>query len=114
MNFKHIYKIIDNSEWQKAKEKGSYKGSRKDLDDGYIHFSEQEQVNGVLNKFFKSQKNLVLLKVDTNNLQDLLWEQASDGNMFPHLYSSLDTSNVVNEFEIILTDDDNHKLPVNF
>jgi uncharacterized protein (DUF952 family) len=34
--------------------------------------------------------------------------------MFPHLYSSLDLSNVVDEFEIILNEDGNHKLPDNF
>ena len=34
--------------------------------------------------------------------------------MFPHLYSSLDLSNVVDEIEIKLTDDGVHKLPDNF
>jgi uncharacterized protein (DUF952 family) len=47
-------------------------------------------------------------------LDHLIWEQASDGNMFPHLYSSLDLSNVVDEFEINLTDNDIHELPDNF
>ena len=31
--------------------------------------------------------------------------------MFPHLYSPLDISNVVDEFDIILNDDGNHVLP---
>jgi uncharacterized protein (DUF952 family) len=44
----------------------------------------------------------------------LIWEQASDGNMFPHLYSSLDLSNVVDEFEVILAENGTHKLPDNF
>jgi uncharacterized protein (DUF952 family) len=34
--------------------------------------------------------------------------------MFPHLYSSLDISNVVDEFEITLSDDGSHMLPANF
>jgi uncharacterized protein (DUF952 family) len=34
--------------------------------------------------------------------------------MFPHLYSALDISNVVDEFEINLSDDGSHKLPANF
>ena len=34
--------------------------------------------------------------------------------MFPHLYSPLDLSNVVDEFEIKLADDGIHKLPNNF
>jgi uncharacterized protein (DUF952 family) len=111
VNFKHIYKIIDKTEWQQAKDKGSYLGSSKDTKDGYIHFSDLEQVKGTLKKFFINKKNLILLKVDTLNLNHLIWEQASDGTMFPHLYSPLDTSNVVDEFDIILDDEGNHVLP---
>ena len=102
------------SEWQVVKNKGQLTGSKKDLEDGYIHFSGEDQVEGTLKKFYSNQKDLILLKVDTLKLDHLLWEQASDGNMFPHLYSSLDLSNVVDEFEIILNDDGSHILPANF
>ena len=114
MNLKHIYKIIDTDEWQKVKEQGTYSGSSKDIQDGFIHFSGEEQVKGTLEKYYSKQKNLVLLKVETLKLDHLIWEQASDGNMFPHLYSSLDLSNVIEEFEITLTEDGNHKLPDSF
>ena len=110
MNFKYIYKIINANEWKKAKDKGSYSGSSKDLKDGYIHFSGEEQVEGTLKKFYQNQKDLILLKVETLHLNSLVWEQASDGNMFPHLYSSLDVSNVVDEFRILL-EGDKHVLP---
>ena len=114
MNFKFIYKICTKSELQEAKNKGQFIGSKKDLEDGYIHFSGEEQVEGTLKKFYSNQKDLILLKVDTTKLEHLLWEQASDGNMFPHLYSSLDISNVVDEFEITLSGDGSHILPANF
>ena len=114
MNFKFVYKICTKSEWQEAKSKGQLTGSKKDLEDGYIHFSGDDQVAGTLQKFYKNQNDLILLKVDTLKLDHLVWEQASDGNMFPHLYSSLDLSNVVDEIEIKLTDDGVHKLPDNF
>ena len=114
MNFKYIYKIIDKNEWQKVKDSGTYLGSSKDLEDGYIHFSGEDQVKGTLKKFFYKQKNLILLKVDTLKLDNLLWEQASDGNMFPHLYPSLGVSSIISEFEIILEEDGSHRLPDNF
>ncbi len=82
--------------------------------DGFIHFSGEEQVKGTLEKYYPKQKNLVLLKVETLKLDHLIWEQASDGNMFPHLYSPLDLSNVVDEFEVILAENGTHKLPDNF
>ena len=114
MNLKYIFKIIDSEEWQKAKETGAYLGSSKDIQDGFIHFSGEDQVKGTLEKYYLKQENLVLLKVETLKLEHLIWEQASDGNMFPHLYSSLDLSNVIEEFEITLTEDGNHKLPDSF
>jgi uncharacterized protein (DUF952 family) len=114
MNFKFVYKICTKPEWLEAKKKNQFAGTKKDLADGYIHFSGEEQIEGTLKKFYSNQKDLILLKVDTLKLDHLIWEQASDGNMFPHLYSSLDINNVINEFEIILRDDGSHKLPNNF
>ena len=114
MNLKYIFKIVDIDEWKKAKDSGTYSGSSKDIEDGFIHFSGEDQVKGTLEKYYSKQENLVLLKVETLKLDHLIWEQSSDGNMFPHLYSSLDLSNVVDEFKINLTDNEVHKLPDNF
>ena len=114
MNLKYIFKIIDVKEWQKVKQSETYLGSSKDIEDGYIHFSGEDQVKGTLEKYYSKQENLILLKVETLKLDHLIWEQASDGNMFPHLYSSLDLSNVVDEFEINLSDKGIHELPDNF
>ena len=114
MNFKFIYKICSKSELKEAKNKGQLIGSKKDLEDGYIHFSGDDQVAGTLKKFYYNQKELILLKVNTLKLDHLIWEQASDGDMFPHLYSSLNLDNVVAEFEIPLGDDGFHVLPDNF
>ena len=114
MNLKYIFKIIDIDEWQKVKDTGAYSGSSKDIEDGFIHFSGEDQVKGTLEKYYSKQENLVLLEVETLKLDHLIWEQASDGNMFPHLYSSFDLSNVIDEFEITLNNDGSHILPDNF
>ena len=114
MELNFIYKISTKSDWLEIKKKSEYKGSKKDLEDGYIHLSGEDQVKGTLKKFYQNQKDLILLKVDAFKLENLLWEQASDGNMFPHLYSSLDVSNVVDEIEVILSEDGSHILPENF
>ena len=111
MNLKHIYKIIGNEELKKAKLSGEYLGSSKDIQDGYIHFSGQDQVASTLKKYCSGIGNLILLKVETLKLDHLVWEQASDGNFFPHLYSPLNLSNVINEYEISLDNEGNHKLP---
>ena len=114
MDFKYVYKICTYEEWEEAKKKGKYEGSKKDKEDGFIHFSDKEQLKGTFKKFFFKQKNLILLKIDALKLKNLVYEQVSDGNMFPHLYSSLDIKNVISENEIILNADGTHILPNNY
>ena len=50
MNFKFVYKVCTKSEWQEIKNKGQLTGSKKDLEDGYIHFSGDDQIAGTLKK----------------------------------------------------------------
>ena len=111
MNLEFIFKIIEKEEWQKAKQCESYGGSNKDIKDGYIHFSEEDQVPQTLKKHYQNQENLVLLKVNAFKLENLLWEQTSNGDMYPHLYSPLDINTVVAEFELSLNEDGTHELP---
>ena len=111
MNLEFIFKIIEKEEWQKAKQSRNYRGSANDIKDGYIHFSEEDQVPQTLKKHYQNQENLVLLKVNAFKLENLLWEQASNGDMYPHLYSPLDINTVVGEFELSLNEDGTHELP---
>ena len=111
MNLKFIFKIIDKDEWQKVKKNDTYNGSDKDKKDGYIHFSEEDQLPETLKKYYQNKDNLILLKVNALKLENLLWEQSSNGDMYPHLYAPLDIKNVEDEFELFLDDDGNHKLP---
>ena len=76
MNLKYIFKILDKEEWNNAKKDGKFSGSSKDINDGYIHFSEEEQVQETLKKYYDKQENLILLKVLTLNLEHLVFLQA--------------------------------------
>ena len=114
MSSKYIYKILHSEELRKAKSLEVYSGSSKDIEDGFIHFSNKDQVEGTLKKYYTNQKDLILLKVDTSKLDQLIWEKASNGNLFPHLYSKLKFSNIVGEFEITQLENGSHKLPDSF
>ena len=59
MNLEFIFKIIDKDEWQKAKQTGTYGGSKKDVEDGYIHFSEEDQVEETLRRHYPKKDNLL-------------------------------------------------------
>jgi len=107
-----IYKICYKKDWIKAKKKGKFNGSKKDKMDGYIHFSNKSQVSSTLNKYFSSEKEkLILLKVRTSRLDNLYWEKSRDSLLFPHLYSFLNSQDVVKVFKIILKKNGKHKLP---
>ena len=53
MNFKFVYKICTKSEWQEVKSIGQLTGSKKDLEDGFIHFSGDDQLQELLKNFTK-------------------------------------------------------------
>ena len=111
MEFQFVYKICNKSEWLIAKKNKKFIGTKKDIEDGFIHFSDKSQIQGTLNKYFSKEENLILLKIETFKLDNLVWEQASDGNMFPHLYAFLNISDVCNEYDIVLNKDGTHTLP---
>ena len=111
MDFKYVYKICTYEEWEEAKKKGKYEGSKKDKEDGFIHFSDKEQLKGTLKKFFFKKKNLILLKIDALKLKNLIYEQVSDGNMFPHLYEPFEISNVIDEYKIEISESGYHNIP---
>jgi len=98
-----IYKACPRSQWQAAQKFGAYTGSDDDLRDGFIHFSNAEQVEATLAKHFAGQSDLVLISVDATVLgDDLKWEPSRGGKLFPHLYGPLNVSDATKVQEIPL------------
>jgi uncharacterized protein (DUF952 family) len=96
-----IYHVTTREEWAAAKEQGHYKASSL-ATEGFIHCSEEGQVAGVLQRFFKNKNNLVKLTIDTDKLQHpLQYDLAPSINeSFPHIYGPLNIGAVVSEEEI--------------
>ena len=108
---KFIYKICKISEWTRAKKQGKFIGTKKDIEDGFIHFSKKKQVKSTLKKYFVNNNNLILLKVNTIKLDKLIYEKSTDENLFPHLYSHLSIKHVERVYKIILLANNSYKLP---
>jgi uncharacterized protein (DUF952 family) len=86
-----IYKIAPRSEWEAAVREGVYRGSQHDLRDGFIHFSRQSQVSGVLLRHFAGQEDLLLISLRVDDFgPELKFERSFNGEEFPHLYGELD------------------------
>jgi len=107
---KFIYKICNTSELKTFKKKKKFYGTEKDLLDGYIHFSNRNQVKATLKKHFFRKDNLILLKIEALKLKDLKWEKSKVGETFPHLYSFLDIEDVKSIHKIFLLKNGIHSI----
>ena len=107
-----IYKIITQTEWNVAQSAGKFNGSAVDLKDGFIHFSSALQVKETAAKHFSGQDDLVILAVNEDLLgSELRWEVSRGGDLFPHLYSSLNLQHVEQSSTLKLGADGHHIFP---
>ena len=91
-----IYKIFRGGEWRALDEAGETEGAPDDVRDGFIHFSTKEQIGATLAKHFKAETGLILAAVEADDMgDDLKWEEAREGEEFPHLYRKLKRDEVV-------------------
>lgn len=90
-----IYKILRTAEWAALSELGTIAGAPVDIEDGFVHLSTADQVQGTLERHFAGETGLVLLALNTDKLGDSLkWEKARDDQDFPHLYRALSLADV--------------------
>jgi len=83
-----IYRIAEAADWAAARQGGSF--ASPDLAaEGFIHFSERHQVQGVADRYYAGKTGLVLLAVEESKLggSPLKRENTSGGTeLFPHVY----------------------------
>ena len=107
-----IYKICGAEEWQAAVAAGVFLGSAVDLRDGFIHFSTAAQVRETAARHFAGAGDLVLVAFDDAALGPALrYEPSRGGDLFPHLYSSLDPAAALWVKPLPLASDGNHIFP---
>jgi uncharacterized protein (DUF952 family) len=97
-----IYHVVAKSQWEQALAQGFYEAPSLAIE-GFIHLSKQEQVQGVLERYYQGQVNLLLLHVDENKLKaTLTYEIAPSVNEeFPHLFGPLNIDAVVTVTEVV-------------
>lgn len=91
-----IYHVIRKSDWEKALLLGRYEAASLQTE-GFIHNSTAEQVAGVLDRYYRDEKDLLLLHIDETKLTaPLRYELAlSINEMFPHLFGPLNLDAVI-------------------
>ena len=91
-----IYHVTTANEWQIALQQGFYEAASLPIE-GFIHCSKVNQVQGVLERYFKSKTDLVKLTIHTSKLQHKLkYELAPSINEeFPHIYGPINIDAVI-------------------
>lgn len=114
-----IYHITTQSEWAKAQENGVYQAPSL-ASQGFIHLSKREQITKVANAIYTGQTDLVLLCVDESKLDaNLRFEPPDtmvpaahyDGELFPHVYGTINLNAVSHVIMFPPNDDDTFTLP---
>lgn len=110
-----IFHILKRSSWELAQKVGVYSPSSL-TQEGFIHFSERNQVTSVANAFYRGVNGLIILKIDKNLLEATLkyeapLESPSSKTLFPHLYGELNLNAVVGTIDFPCENDGSFMLP---
>lgn len=107
-----VYKIVPETLWRQAREKGVFEGAEIDLRDGYIHFSTGAQARETARLHFAGVTGLMLVAVNALALGEALkFEPSRGGDLFPHLYGTLALSAVLWEMPLLIGVDGAHAFP---
>ena len=114
-----IFHITPRTAWDEAQKRGDYR-AESFTTEGFIHCSTLSQVLPVANNFYKGQTGLILLEIEPTLLSSTLkWEPPSGGtppsgvpvgDIFPHIYGSINLNAVVKVVDIISKPDGTFEL----
>ncbi|HRH49337.1 MAG TPA: DUF952 domain-containing protein [Panacibacter sp.] len=93
---KIIYHVTTKEEWQTAIANGYFEAASL-ATEGFIHCSTEQQVEGVLQRYFAGKTNLVKLIIAISELTSKLQHDFSPsvGESFPHVYGSINIDAVI-------------------
>jgi uncharacterized protein (DUF952 family) len=96
-----VFKICSREAWFEAGRTGVLAPSAADHRDGYVHLSTREQLAETARRHFAGMRDLLVLEVAVDRVREQLrWEPARDGQLFPHLYGALRSSYVQKSYDM--------------
>jgi uncharacterized protein (DUF952 family) len=96
-----IYHITTQSRWDELVSE-DYFSPEMYATEKFIHCCETHQMQGVLERYFNGVNNLLILHIDENKLKEkLLYEAATNGELFPHLYGEINKDAIERVEELV-------------
>jgi uncharacterized protein (DUF952 family) len=90
-----IYHIATSADWNRFSEKEDYFPSGYPTE-GFIHASKPEQVRGVIDRYYKNQKDLLLLEIDESTLvAPVVYEISTANEKYPHIYGPINRAAIL-------------------
>ena len=90
-----IYHIVLPEKWETVKHNSSYAAESLETE-GFIHCSYDDQLKGVIERYYSDAPELVILKLDIGKLTSkLVSEPSTGGEVYPHIYGPINLDAVV-------------------
>jgi uncharacterized protein (DUF952 family) len=106
-----ILHICSDAAWKAAQNSGSYTGDTL-LSEGFIHCSTRDQVIEVADYVFRGRSGLLLLLIDEAKIEEeIKYEDAGNGKLYPHIYGPLNLDAVMDAVAFPPRDDGTFVLP---
>jgi uncharacterized protein (DUF952 family) len=115
-----IYHITSRKAWHEAQQRGDYRTASLETE-GFIHCSTGTQVLPVADKYYPSQRGLLVLMIDPERLtSELRWEPPAEeapppgvpeGEPFPHVYGPINLDALVKVYDLETNPDGKHSVP---
>ncbi|MEQ1584569.1 MAG: DUF952 domain-containing protein [Cyclobacteriaceae bacterium] len=90
-----IYHVVTEVDWNGQSSASIYAPPTFEKE-GFIHCCTNDQVAGVLERYYKGQSGLLLLHLDERKLEHpIMYEKAANDELFPHLYGRINKDAVI-------------------
>lgn len=107
---KIIFHIAKLSDYNLLKSNGRYQCESLE-GEGFIHCCDEEQLQGVLERYYNGVNDVILFRLDGELIEaDLVYENTSGGEeLFPHIYGPINPGAIVETFPFDLKSDKRRK-----
>jgi uncharacterized protein (DUF952 family) len=97
-----IYHIVLPEVWEKFETEDFYEAESL-RSESFIHCSFAEQVEGVLQRYYKDKEKVLILTIEPEKLTcELVNEPSTNNEIYPHIYGKINRDAIVGIEEKIL------------
>jgi uncharacterized protein (DUF952 family) len=99
-----IYHVVLPDKWETVSKESLYEAESL-ANEGFIHCSYADQLEGVLERYFAGQPSVRVMKIDAAKLTSpLVSEPSTNDEPYPHVYGPINKDAIVEVEERVIAD----------